>query len=506
MGKRIFRHDVEAAGFVLSLMLSCWAYLANPLVNPDGVLYLRAAEAYLAGGVEAAFGLFEWPCYPIAIGLLRQASGLPLTGSAQVLDALLVGLLVVGFVSWCRAAGGGRRTALFAAALVLTHPGLNEYRNFVIRDFGFWAFGLCSLTALARYAATFRWREAALWSGCLFAAALFRSEALLLALAGPLALLAPGAPWRQRLARYLKLNSILLALAFLGAALLLACPEFWERLAATAFYQQRADLFSGLAAEIGQAAQRLNAAVLTRHSDEYGLLFLLAGLAAMLIAKLLSVLGLPHAALLLYGGWKLRLNLASHCRWPLGLYLLASLIPLVAFLLFYRFLQGRYPMMLALLLMLPAPFFLAQLHGQAKRMGRQKIFACAFALAMALCLIDGLVSFGHSKRYLADALEWVEANTQAHEPIHANSQPLAYHSGRPVDWAQVALFAASGAGALELLAGPVSYWLVELGHDDQALALALGEKARRGELAELARFANARGDLAIVYRQIGAEG
>ena len=216
MGKRIFRHDVEAAGFVLSLMLSCWAYLANPLVNPDGVLYLRAAEAYLAGGVEAAFGLFEWPCYPIAIGLLRQASGLPLTGSAQVLDALLVGLLVVGFVSWCRAAGGGRRTALFAAALVLTHPGLNEYRNFVIRDFGFWAFGLCSLTALARYAATFRWREAALWSGCLFAAALFRSEALLLALAGPLALLAPGAPWRQRLARYLKLNSILLALAFLA--------------------------------------------------------------------------------------------------------------------------------------------------------------------------------------------------------------------------------------------------------------------------------------------------
>lgn len=506
MRKRIFRRDAEAAGFALSLMLSCWAYLADPLANPDGVLYLRAAQAYLAGGVEAAFGLFEWPFYPVAIGLLRQASGLPLTGAAQVLNALLIGLLVVGFVSLCREAGGGRTTALFAAALVLAHPGLNEYRNFVIRDFGFWAFALCSLTALARYAARFRWRDALLWNGALLAAALFRSEALLLALAGPLALLASGAPWRQRLARYLKLNSILLALAFLGAALLLANPELWERLAATAFYQQRADLLSGLGAEIGRAAQRLNAAVLTRHSDEYGLLFLLAGLAAMLIAKLLSVLGLPQAALLLYGCWKLRLNLAAHCRWPLGLYLLASLLTLIAFVLFYRFLQGRYPMMLALLLMLPAPFFLEQLHRQAKQTGRQKIFAGAFALAMALCLIDGLVSFGHSKRHLADALEWVEANTQTHEPIHANSQQLAYHSGRPVDWAQVALFEAGGAGVLESLTGPVGHWLVELGQDDQSLALALGAKVRRGELTELARFANARGDGVIVYRQIGAEG
>ena len=506
MRKPIFRHDVEAASFVLSLIFTCWAYLADPLVNPDGILYLRAAQAFASDGIQGALALFEWSFYPAAIGLLHQASGLPLIGAALLLNALLTGLLAAGFVCLCREAGGGRTTALFAAALLLAHPALNEYRNFVIRDFGFWAFGLWSLIALARYVARFRWRDALLWNGALLAAALFRSEALLLALAGPLALLVSGAPWRQRLGRYLKLNSILLALALLCAAWLLAYPEFWERLAGSAFYRQRAELFSGLIAEIGRAAQSLSDLILTQHSDEYGLLFLFAGLAAMLIAKLLSALGIAQVSLLLYGCWKLRPNLAPHCRWPWGLYLLASLIPLLAFLLFYRFLQGRHPMMLALLLMLPAPFFLEQLQRRAKQAGRQRLFAGAFALAMALCLIDGFVSFGHSKAYLANALQWVSAHTEAHERIQANSPTLAYHSGRPMDWEQVALFESQGAEALNLLTAPARYWLVELGQDDQTLASALDAKVRRGELQELARFANARGDRVIIYGRADGNG
>ena len=224
-----FRHDILAFGILLSLAFSACALLGDPLLNADGILYLRTAQAFLTDGVAAAFDLYEWPWYSIAIGLFHEFSGhsSALGGAChQCRPGQLDG---GGLCIPLSEAGGDRLTVAFAAMLILAHPELNEYRSFVVRDFGFWAFSLCSLLALMRYARSGRYKDMLLWSGCILAAFSFRTETLFLALAGPLSLFASKAPWQRRFAAYLKLNTALLALIPLGAAYLFAYPDILER-------------------------------------------------------------------------------------------------------------------------------------------------------------------------------------------------------------------------------------------------------------------------------------
>ena len=500
MKSSLFRHDLQLFAVALSLVFSWCAYLADPLLNPDGILYLRTAEAFFKDGVGAAFNLYQWPAYSIAIGLLHQFLGVSPLLAAHALNAVLVSLLVVGFMSLCREAGADRMTLAFSAAVILAHPELNEDRNLVIRDFGFWAFSLFSLLALMRYARRRRPKDVLLWSLAILPAFALRSEALLLALAGPLALFAAEQGWRRRFLLYLRFNWVILALVLLSAAVLIAHPELVQRLAATPLYEQWSHSLLGMTSEVAQAAERLNREVLTQYSDDFGLLFLLAGLLAMLVAKSLAALGAPSVAVLAYGFWKLRLNLAAHSKWPILCFAGTCLVYLSAFILFHRFLQGRHPMLLAFLMMLPVPFFLRQLHWKARQLDRRGAFAFGLALVLGACLVDGFISFGHSKTHLVEALAWVEVHTGGDEAIQTNSQQIAYHSGRPVDWDEVSAFKNGGSRALESLTHSAAYWLVKIDQDDRALQSALDKKVQRGEFLELSRFANGRGDRMVIYR------
>ena len=501
MNSPFFRHDILAVSVILSLAFSTGAHLADPLLNDDGILYLRTAQAFLTDGVAGAFGLYEWPWHSIAIGLLHQFSNIPLPLAAHVLNAALASLMVVGFLSLCREAGGDRVTLVFAAMLILAHPELNEYRSFVIRDFGFWAFSLCSLLALMRYAQSGHHKDILLWSGCILAAFLFRTEALFLALAGPLSLFASKAPWRQRFAAYLKLNALLLALIPVGAVCLLAYPDILDRFAATSVYQKWVYPLLQVKNELWRSSAALGEIMLNEQAEDLHLLFLLASLAAIVVAELLFALSLPAAAILGYGLWKLRLSPPPHIRWPILFYAAASLVYLSAFVLFHRFLQGRHPMLLALLIMLPAPLFLRQIYSKAIQLNRQKAFLFVLAIVLSAALVDGFVSFGHSKRHLVDALAWMETNAGANAAVRTNSQKLAFHSGRPVDWDEVLLFEKKGEEAIAALAATGAYWLVEVNHDEPALQAALRKKVKSGGLLELSRFANSRGDSVIVYRE-----
>ena len=503
MNGGLVRHALPVFAVLLSLIFSWWAHLTEPLLNNDGILYLRTAEAFVSGGVEDAFNLYEWPWYSIAIGLLHELVGVSLPLVAHAFNAALFGLMLVGFMSLCREAGADRLTVAFAALVVLAHPELNEYRNFVIRDFGFWAFGLLSLLALMRYVRRGRLGDVLLWSGAVLAAFAFRTEALALALAGPLSLWMSQEPCRRRLAAYLRLNVVMLVLICCGAALFIAYPELLQRLTASAIYQKWSHPLLEMQSGIWRPTEETAATMLNEYADDFPMLFLLTSLAVILVTELLSALGLPLAAILAYGFWRLRPSLAARSKGPILLYAGACLLYLGAFIVFHRFLQGRHPMLLALLLMLPAPFFLRQIYEKAQAAQRQKVCLAALAVVVGICLVDGFVSFGHSKRYLNDALAWMQANAGASEAIHTNNQKIAFHSGRPVDWDQVLLFEKQGEGAINALTKPVGYWLVEVDHDDPALESAFNKEVQQGELLELSRFANKRGDRLIIYRNTG---
>ena len=162
----------------LSLLLSLWLVAIDPVINRDAILYLRAAEAYLDQGLLASQALHGRPVLSICIAWLHQLTGLPLLYCGLLLNAAFYAVLVLAFVATVATLGGDRRTQLFAAALILSHPIINEYRSSIMRDPAYWEYK----------------NDAPLWGGVMTTAGglVFTGtpEGLFIALALPLVLMA----------------------------------------------------------------------------------------------------------------------------------------------------------------------------------------------------------------------------------------------------------------------------------------------------------------------------
>ena len=137
-----------------SLLLSLWLVAIDPVINRDAILYLRAAEAYLDQGLLASQALHGRPLLSICIAWLHQVTAIPLLYCGLLLNAAFYAVLVLAFVATVAAMGGDRRTPLFAAALSLSHPILNEYGSSSMRDPAYWALLTVSVRELICYLRT----------------------------------------------------------------------------------------------------------------------------------------------------------------------------------------------------------------------------------------------------------------------------------------------------------------------------------------------------------------
>ena len=206
---------------LVSLLWSAVVLLQNPVLNDDAYGYLRAALLFREEGLAAVFDRYGWYGYSVLIGVLD--AGLPggVKAAAHVLDAALLALLVLAFVDCAALLQPAPRTRLLAAGILL-FPLLNEMRFYVVRDFGFWAFTLLSLSQLERQRRQPGWWPACGWCLALLAATLFRLEALLLAAFTPLGAWR-GTDWRTRWQPYVALvliaGLLLLLAQFTGADL-----------------------------------------------------------------------------------------------------------------------------------------------------------------------------------------------------------------------------------------------------------------------------------------------
>ena len=198
--------------FTASLLLSLIAWL-DSTVNRDGMLYVKAATAFGEGGFSAAKDVFNWPFLPVAMGVVSQISGLSPETAGYVLNAFFMAgacaLMVAGIES------RQREIAWAACLTVLALPGLNEYRNELLREFGCWFFVMLSLWLAQRWSNRPRWTGAFVVQAALGAAALFRPEALAL-FPALIAWQWFEAPKDERRLRLIMLG----ALPFVGATLL----------------------------------------------------------------------------------------------------------------------------------------------------------------------------------------------------------------------------------------------------------------------------------------------
>lgn len=437
--------DPVRTTFGASLLLSLVAHAPGTL-NRDGMLYVRAAQAFIDGGFEAAGRLFNWLFLPVLMALVSRTTGLGLENAGHLLNALFMAGACALMVACVR--DKHPEAAWAACLMVLAMPGLNEYRDELLREYGCWFFVMLAFRLALRWAERPGWALAFGVQAALGLAALFRPEAVALF---PALLLWQlfAAPRAERWRRLALLGALPLA-----AGLLLAILYWSGHLPG----QDRIAFDLGrLSMERLDAKARVLASALIVYAHEEARTILLFGSLAIVPLHVLGKLGLLVVPLVyLFAARAGRETLARHPLFAWGI--AAHLLVLAVFVIDLQFLAGRY---VGLVLLLLVPFVATGFWLLARRFPRWRPLAVGLALLLVLA---NVVSMHPPKTHFVDAGRWLEREHKEPRGVYIDSSRTAYYAG----WFDVAPAPRDDRAAIEQAArgGQYELFVLELSRKD----------------------------------------
>lgn len=433
-----FKLSPVVATFLASLLLSLIATLSSTL-NRDGMLYVRAARAFLDGGFVAAKAIFSWPFLSILIAGTSRLTGLELESAGHLLNALFMAGACALMVS-CIV----RRTpelGWLSGLVLLALPGLNEYRSELLREFGCWFFVMLAFWLALRWEDRLDWTGATATHLALLGAALFRPEALTLfaaLIAWQFAIAPRGKRWRRLImigALPIIAGTVLVGLYFSGQLGGTRLAGEFSRLSVTRFDAKAQVLAGGLIDYARGNAQAI----------------LFFGSLALIPLKLLQKYGLlliPLAYLFASGGARVALQRHPIFAWGICIHLLV----LAVFVTDLQFLAGRY---VGLLLLFSAPFAATGLGLIVQRWPRGHWPLIAIGIALALA---NVVSTSQGKGHFAEAGRWLAMNATETTRIYIDSPRTAFHA----QWNNVELMARNDRPTIAVAAKSQRYDLFVL--------------------------------------------
>ena len=397
------------AAFFGSLLLSLAARIGGT-INRDGILYVDTARLFLEGGFGAARELFNWPFLPILIATVSQLTGLGLENAGYLLNALFMAGTCALLV-----AGASRQypAAAWSICLVaLAMPGVNEYRNELLREFGCWFFILLSFWLALRWSEKPRWASALAVQASVVLAALFRPEAAAM-LPALIMWQLFEAPPGEKLRRVLMVGGP--AVAGLTAVLTLYLGGHLSegRLAgefarfSTSRFDAKAETMSLAFIEYARGQSRT---------------ILFFGSLALVPVKFFSKIGIfivPLAFLLFSPQARATLSRFSLFAWGFA----AHLLVLAVFVLDLQFLAGRYA---GLLLLMAVPFAGVGLWLLIQRYPRWRIAMIAIAM---LIMLASATSLSPGKTQFVQAGAWLAKNASESPRVYIESGRAAYFAG-----------------------------------------------------------------------------
>lgn len=430
--------DIRNAAILISLLLSIWHILVNPVPNTDAFDYVRTAHVYLDQGVAAAFQKYPASTYPVMMGMLSQWTGTDLILAGQLINAALFAVLVYAFITLTITLRSTPRVALIAAIVILVFPTLNEYRYYLIRDIGFLAFMLLGAIELTRYSKKHSVRNGLGFIVWTLLAALFRAEALVYLPLAPLALLSIGAHSRgQNLRALLNIEAALVVLAALALTVLTALGAdvlgTLQRMLEV-YLPFLTNAVAALSAENSPIAVAIFGEYAANFSGQYLWAFMFAGMSTLLFIKLVAGFGAPILLLFLYGYKQVGQVIRDSSIRVTLTYILISFAILLVFLALTRFIASRYTLLFCLtalpLLVLAIDKFIEPLQRSA----RPRLMQGILAAVVLFSAVDAHISFGDSGRSLDEAVQWLSENTAQGDSVFTNSNYVAYYSGRVEDY------------------------------------------------------------------------
>jgi len=406
-----------------SLIIS-WLYsLGSHVLSPDSLLYIFTAQTFLDHGLQAAIESYPWPLLSLSIAGIHQLTGLSLVVSGHLFIAALYAGLSCTFVLLIRDLGGSSRTQLLALLVISIFPTLNDYRDYITRDAGFWLLTLLSLQQLLRFALNNHFKHALGWFFLTLAAIGFRTEAIFFAALAPLALLFDShLEFKERVKKACFLYGLLSCVALLALVAIFISPQLSAKFRLITEIANLSAFFQSLAQGFEYSVERF--ARVAPHefaANDMGAI-IGTGLIGLIIYTLLHALTFPYLLLL---SWQPKQPLFSDARYKH--YLIAFLLIIFLYLLLFSFKQyfmtDRFCIAAVLVLMLALPFRIENIwQSTAKQLGWQRITIVFLLLIPAL---DSLISSGSSKEYIANAADWVQKNKPSNVKLLTNQKHIA---------------------------------------------------------------------------------
>lgn len=477
--------------FIGSLLLSLIASQKDT-INIDGMLYVETARVFLHEGFESALRTFYWPFLSILMAWVSQLTGIGLDTSGYLLNAFFMAGTCALLVA--SAARFFPESSWYLCLVILSVPGLNGYRDELLREFGAWFFVVLALWLALRWGDAPRLMTALAAQVALVLAALFRPEALAL-FPALIFWQVFAAPSGERWGRVVQIG----ALPLLGFTLLVALHEAGSlgsgRLA-TDLGRLNPERFLAKAHAMAPAfvnAQAMDPAFARWVSDQAGIILFFGSLAiipVMFVSKM-GILMIP----LLYSviGERVRETFVRNQLFLWGF--LGYFLVLCVFVLDMQFLSGRYP---ALLLLFSAPLTGHGFWLLTKRFPR---WSATMVACSSLVMIANVVDLRPGKQHFVEAGAWLAKNVNESPRVYVESASSAYYAG----WRFPGTF--SSQHSPERRADMVS-GLIHGEYDLAVLEVSQKEPPiepwlKSANLKQIASFVDRNGDAVIVAAPIG---
>ncbi len=489
---------------IAGVIASAWCIHIDDVINNDGVEYIRAAEQLAARNWAGAFAVHQWPFFSFLMWGTSEVLGTSYEAAGQLLNASFFTASSLLFVGVVRAFGGtSRRLTILAALVAVLHPAFNEYRAFIIRDAGYLAFYLLALFCLARSIQTTSLHYPAGVVAALLVASLFRIEGAVFLLSAPLLILTVrgkngGSPWNR------------LVLTIVSAAVLALLLGWWliapnggitADVATTTPWEVVSTAWHQITSSVSYKIAVLRTEFLGTYAAEYAWALFVFAVLMILLSATLSQLTIPWA-LLAIGGVVVGVRFPLKSLNRIWLTLVGMhLVILLVFAVIKLFLVARYPLALAVTILILIPFALERV-ALAIRWHKLKTPARALVGVLLLWAVGESVSgLDNVTRATAikDAGLWLADRATTPESLVTNDRRLAYYAGRHTDlkyieprWARLKL------GLTEWRWWTKgSYFALRLSREDKAREDLFTEALGKSPVKE---FAGESGDRVLVYK------
>ena len=478
---------------IVGTLLSIYAVKATDVINNDGILYIYTANAFLEGGFSKAMTVFSWPLFSMMIAWFHTLTGADMETSAYAVNALFLIIASITFLCIYEEISSANLPLWIPALIILALPILNDYRAYIIRGHGAWAFTLLALLYFIHYAKQPTIRSALLWQAFAIAGMLFRIEGLVFLVFAPFFFLISKEHRKTFFRHFIRLNSILIPFTISAITYLFNYILKMDGLSDDLQLRLSYMLPSSMLIRIKEAASGVEALMPDVSSGE-AVLITASGLAILVFFKLIKNINLFYLAIWVYGYRKQWVNLSKESNIVL-FFALISLLPLIAIAGNQLFMSSRYTVLPIILLSLIFCQYFEYLFYKLMDSRRFRAVTGMFFLVI-LFFLDAIIHTGAIKGNLVTASTWVSRHIESDTKMACSDTRFSFYTKGKCTYEEGLESDNIKDMTWLIKEGKYNYLLLWVDHNDKQIRNYLGASK---SLVLLKSFGNKKGDEARFY-------